>query len=346
MSAIADVKVGELSTKMQEITIGEMLGLHIENGVWYNSDGSKASGVVAALADTSVGNLNAELNNIRVGEVLGFTYNESEDCWYDGDKVASGVTGALADSKLTTLNEDLSHLLVGEIAGYTKLNADDPRANEGEGWYVHDEVSGTYTKASGILAELSDLTVNQLTDTEGSALTDNIGNVKLADALGYSKNSDGVWCDKNNVPLTGIMSALADKPINQMGSAVDDLRLKDVLPGERNGLLSIIDENAKIDEIDKCVDESIKNTPLQFFMDEELIAFEDTTMNYLDFISEQKGGDNMTTLTKEMIDSGYYDSWIADNGTADIPTWRTQKLTESFNYIVMLISPNMSAIEE
>ena len=346
MSAIADVKVGELSTKMQEITIGEMLGLYEENGEWHNSDGTKASGVVAALADTSVGNLNAELNNIKVGEVLGFKYNEAEQRWYDGDKVASGVTGALADSKLTTLNEDLSHLLVGEIAGYTKLEADDPRANEGEGWYVHDEVSGTYTKASGILAELSDLTVNQLTDTEGTALTDNIGNVKLADALGYSKNNDGEWCDKEGAPLTGIMAALADKPINQMGSAVDDLTLKDVLPGERSGLLSIIDEDTKIDDFDKSVDESIKNTPLQFFMDEGLVVFEDTTMNYLDFISVQKGGDNMTTLTKEMIDSGYYDSWIADNGTADIPTWRTQKLTESFNYIVMLISPNMSVIEE
>ena len=346
MSAIADVKVGELSAKMQEITIGEMLGLYEENGEWYNSDGTKASGVVSALADTSVGNLNAELNNIRVGEVLGFKYNEAEQRWYDGDKVASGVTGALADSKLTTLNEDLSHLLVGEIAGYTKLMADDPRANEGEGWYVHDEVSGTYTKASGILAELSDLTVNQLTDTEGTALTDNIGNVKLADALGYSKNNDGEWCDKEGTPLTGIMAALADKPINQMGSAVDDLTLKDVLPGERSGLLSIIDEDTKIDDFDKSVDESIKNTPLQFFMDEGLVVFEDTTMNYLDLISEQKGGDKMTTLTQEMIDTGYYDSWIEANGTADIPTWRTQKLTESFNYIVMLISPDMSIIEE
>lgn len=342
MSAIADVKVGELSTKMQEITIGEMLDLHEKDGVWYNSDDTKASGVVAALADTSVGNLNSELNNIKVGEVLGFTYNEDEERWYDGDKVATGVTGALADSKLTTLNEDLSHLLVGEVAGYTKLKADDPKATEGEGWYIHNEESNTYTKATGILAELSDLTVNQLSDSEGSALTDKIGNVKLADALGYSKNSDGVWCDKNNVPLTGIMAALADKPINEMNSAVDDLTLADVLPGERSGLLSIIDKDTKIDEIDKSVDESIKNTPLQFFMDEGLIVFEDTTLGYLDSISELKGGDKMTTLTPEMIATGYYDSWIEANGSSDIPTWRTQKLTESFNYIVSLISPNMN----
>lgn len=332
MAAIADVNVGDLSTEMQSITIGEMLGLYEEDGVWYNSDGTKSSGVVAALADTSVNNLNGELNNIKVGEILGFTYNESENCWYDGNVKASGVTGALADSKLTTLNEDLSHLLVGEIAGYTHLDAEDPRASEGEGWYTFD--GSTYTKATGILAELSDLTVNQLTDSDGSALTDKIGNVKLAEALGYT-NVDGVWYDKSDKPLTGIMAALADKPINDMSGAVDELTLKDIFPGERTGILSVIDENTKIGEIDKAVNDSIMKTPLQFFIDEGIISFDAETMRSLDFISNTTG--EVVVLTDEMISTGYYDNWIEANSIV-IPKWRTQELAASFNYIVGLLT--------
>ena len=332
MAAIADVNVGDLSTEMQSITIGEMLGLYEEDGVWYNSDGTKSSGVVAALADTSVNNLNGELNNIKVGEILGFTYNESENCWYDGNVKASGVTGALADSKLTTLNEDLSHLLVGEIAGYTHLDAEDPRASEGEGWYTFD--GSTYTKATGVLAELSDLTVNQLTDSDGSALTDKIGNVKLAEALGYT-NVDGVWYDKSDKPLTGIMAALADKPINDMSGAVDELTLKDIFPGERTGILSVIDENTKIGEIDKAVNDSIMKTPLQFFIDEGIISFDAETMRSLDFISNTTG--EVVVLTDEMISTGYYDNWIEANSIV-IPKWRTQELAASFNYIVGLLT--------
>ena len=332
MAAIADVNIGELSTEMQNITIGEMLGLYEENGVWYNSDGTKSSGVVASLADTSVGNLNSELNNIKVGEILGFTYNESEGCWYDGNVKASGVTGALADSKLITLNEDLSHLLVGEIAGYTRLSANDPHASEGEGWYTFD--GSTYTKATGILAELSDLTVNQLTDSNGSALTDKIGNVKLAEALGYT-NVDGVWYDKSGAPLTGIMSALADKPINDMSSAVDELTLNDIFPGERTGILSVIDGDTKIDKIDEAVNDSMMKTPLQFFIDEGIISFDAETMRSLDLISNATG--EVMTLTDEMINTGYYDKWIAANST-EIPVWRTQELTASFNYIVGLLT--------
>lgn len=334
MSAIADVNVGDLSSAMDTITIGEVLGLYEENGVWYNSDGTKASGVISALAGSSISNLSDDLDDITVGEVLGYTFNEADGCWYNGSTVATGVTGALAGSKLTTLNDDLNGLLIGEIAGYTKLESGDPNATEGEGWYTYD--GATYIKATGILAELSDLTVNELTDSSGNALSDKIGNVKLAEALGYTEVG-GVWYDKENKPLTGIMSALADKPINDIGNAVDDLTLKDILPGEKTGVLSIIDENTKISEINTSINSSIKNTPLQFFIDEGLISFNAETMNYLDTLSFTLGGDRVVSIDADMITSGYYDKWISEKGM-DIPTWRTQELSASFDYIITLIT--------
>ncbi len=338
MSAIADINVGDISTEMQNITIGEMLGLYKKDGVWYNSDGSKASNVVATLADTSVENLNRDLNAIKVGELLGFTYDETEECWYDGDKKATGVTGAIADSDLTHLNERLTHLHVGEVAGYVKLNADDANATDGEGWYKYDETTQSYVKATGVLGSLSDLTVDQL--GEGNTMSDQVGKVKLAEALGYSKNDDGVWCDKNDVPLTGIMAALADKPINEMDNAVDGLKIKDVFPGERTGLLSIINEDTYINDMDASIDESISNTPLQFFIENGLIAFDEATMDQLDKASVKKG--DMKEIDEDMKNSGYYDEWIENNGTADIPAWRTQKLSNSFNYIVNLITPSVN----
>ena len=333
MSAIAGVNVGELSSAMDTITIGEVLGLYEENGIWYNSDGTKASGVISALAGSSISNLSDDLDDITVGEVLGYTFNEADGRWYNGNTVAAGVTGALAGSKLTTLNDDLNGLLIGEVAGYTKLEASDPNATEGEGWYTYDGT--TYTKATGILAELSDLTVNELTDSNGNALSDKIGNVKLAEALGYTE-VNGTWYDKSNQPLTGIMAALADKPINDMGGAVDNLTINDIFP-ERSGVLAIIDKNTPISEIDIAIENSVKHTPMQFFIDEGLIELDSRTMSYLDLLSSRSESE-MVTLTEEMINTGYYDKWIESNSNM-IPKWRTQELTQSFNYIVGLLIP-------
>lgn len=333
ISAIAGVNVGELSSAMDTITIGEVLGLYEENGIWYNGDGTEASGIISALAGSSIGNLSDDLDDITVGEVLGYRFNESDGRWYNGNTVATGVTGALAGSKLTTLNDDLNGLLIGEVAGYTKLESGDPNATAGAGWYTYDGVS--YAKATGILAELADLTVNELTDSNGNALSDKIGNVKLAEALGYTE-VEGVWYDKENKPLTGIMAALADKPINDMSGAVDNLTINDIFP-ERSGVLSIIDKNTPISEIDTAIENSVKHTPMQFFIDEGLIELDSRTMNYLDLLSSRSESE-MVTLTEEMINTGYYDKWIESNSNV-IPKWRTQELTQSFNYIVGLLIP-------
>ena len=337
MSAIADVKIKDLSDEMQNVTVGEMLGLYEKDGVLYDSDDKEASSVVVALADTSVGNLNSGLNTLKVGEILGYTYNTDEECWYEKDGTkASGVTGAIADTQLINLDAKLSVLQVGEVAGYVKLEANDPRATEGEGWYQLDDATGNYVIATGVLAAIADLTVDQIGNND--TVTDKIGTVKLAEALGYT-SVNGVWYDKNNEPLEGIMAALADKPLDQMNSAVDDLKIKDVFPGERTGLLSIINEDSYLNDMETTIDESISNTPVQFFIENGLIVFDETTMEQLDDASVKKG--DMTEMSEEMQNSGYYDEWIESNGTADIPTWRTQKLSDSFNYIVKLITPSV-----
>lgn len=340
MAAIADCELRDISTKMEHITVGEMLNLHQdeETGKWFDDQNKEASGIVGAIAGTSLMNLNSRLDEIKVGEILGFTYNENENRWYNGTTVASGVTGALASSDLKHLNENLNHLLVGEIAGYTKLSSSDPNATEGEGWYVYNEESATYTKASGVLAELSDLTVNQLSNPDGSALTDSIGNVSFAEAIGYKK-INGSWYDKDGKPVEGLLATLADKPINSMGDAINNLTINDVIPeSNRGGILAIIDPETNINSIDTTINDAISETPLQFFIDNGLIEFDADIMDRLDAIANTLGGEEITVITEEMEKSGYYDGWL-ESHTEEIPTWRTQKLTKSFDYIVRMLTP-------
>ncbi len=361
MSALAETTVGNISTKMQEITVGEMLGLYKDDkNVWRNSDGTRATGAVAALADATVGTLNTDLNNVKVGELLSYVYLESGDAnanagagWYVYDEAtdtytkATGVTAALADSTISSMNTDLQDLLVGDVAGYT-YNEDD------HCWYDGNK------KASGILAELADLTVNDL--TEEGALTERIGNVKLAEALGYTYDTEKkAWVDKSNQPLDGIMAALADKPINNMNSAIQDLTLNDVLPGEKTGLLTIIPGDTPINNINGAINESITDTPLQFFIDQGLITFDANTRNMLDGICysrEQALGNGNYLIPIDEINDNYKDKY-ADSYTYTytieiggvqreetviiqdkVPVWRTKPLQDSFGFIVELISGN------
>lgn len=349
MSAIADTKVGDLSSKMQEIKIGEMLGhtpVYKKDSegneiidYWKDSNGNKVTGVVGVLADTSVADLNERLNNVTVGEVLGFEYNDSEKKWYDGAESAKGVTGALAGTKLNELNNALNSLKIGEVAGYT-YNESDKKWYDGE------------TPATGIMAQLADLTVDQLTNND--TLTEKIGNVTLADTLGYKKNTSDEWCDKSGEKLTGIMAALADKPINQMNTAVDDLTLNDVIPGTKTGLLSIIGGDTKIDGINAAINNSITNTPLQFFIDNELIKLDDSTQNALDKSSKIKDDKvQITTITTKdnvkygtITDNGSsYDGYelessyiIEESSEYYVPTWRTKPLQQAFGYVVELLT--------
>ncbi len=208
------------------------------------------------------------------------------------------------------------------------------------------------------MAQLADLTVDQLTNN--ATLTDRIGNVKLAEALGYTK-INGKWCDKSDKELTGIMAALADKPINEMNTAVNDLTLNDVIPGEKTGLLSIIGGNTKINEINDAINDSIKTTPLQFFIDNGLITLDDSTQNALDKSSKIKNDKvQITSITTKdnvkygtITDNGSsYDGYklessyiieessniIQESSKYYVPTWRTKPLQQAFGYVVELLT--------
>lgn len=312
---------GKVQSAIQDIELKDVLGLELnDEGEWVNSDGSKASGIMAALATSKVGELSKKMNDITVADMLGL--KNDNGVWKDSEgNKASGVISALAGSSINTLNKDLNELKIGKVAGYEYLVTEE--YPEGA-WYRVD--GDNKVKATGILAQLADLTVNDLSND--GELTDRIGNVKVAEALGYTFDpSINGWRDKSGAELEGIMSVLADRPINDMGNALDDLTIDDVIPGAKSGIFTIIDTSKPINQLDTAINDSIQSAPIQFFIDKGLITFEEPLANTLDFKSRQ-----FNDYTTPVGDYNYPNA--REDGT--VPAWRTKNLSESFTYIINL----------
>jgi hypothetical protein len=362
MAALADTKVGGISSKMETIYIGEMLGYEARYQVsndeidhWVDGNGVRVTGVVAALASTRVQDLNTRLQTIKVGEVLGYSYDSANDVWYEdadgdgeydnGEKV-KGVTGALAGTELDGLSGALSNLQIGEIAGYEK-RADDPATPENEaGWYTEDG-----KPAGGILGALADLTVDGI--TKENNLSNAIQDITLADAMGYTYDEGTKKWYNGNEEVTGVLAVLADEPISNLGTAINDAKLGEILgytavdengdgttdywmngSTRVTGFIALVADST-ITNVDTEINDSISNTSLQFFLNNGLISLEDTMTSQLDGISLYKND-----LVSIPTDVTYPLEFNAAPWNGYVPKWRTQSLSQSFAYIISLLSPS------
>ena len=371
MAALAETSVGNISSSMDSLTIGEMLGytpVYVKDydgnntdvvDYWTDSSDQKVTGVIGALASTSVKELNTRLNDITVGEVLGYAYDEATDTWYedinengvyDAGERASGVTGALAGTKLNGLNGALSNLQIGEVAGYVK-HVDDPATPgvDESGWYTEDG-----KPASGILGALADLTVDGVTNEDN--LSNAIQNITLADALGYTKGNDGKWYN-GNAEVSGVLAVLAGNKITELDTAINDAKLGEILgytavdengDGEAEywqtknssgetvmvtGFMTLIADST-ISNVGADMDKKLKSTSMQFFMNEGLISFGNGTDTILDTLST---GTKMVDVPNDGVDY-HVDEHIGWGGK--VPEWRTKPLSEVFSYIVSMLVPS------
>lgn len=362
MAALADTKVGGISSKMETIYIGEMLGYeprrqagNDEIDHWVDENGDRVTGVVGALASTRVQDLNTRLQTIKVGEVLGYSYDSTNDVWYedddsdgvydDGEKV-EGVTGALAGTELDGLSGALNNLQIGEIAGYEK-RADDPATPENEaGWYTEDG-----KPAGGILGALADLTVDGI--TKENNLSNAIQDITLADAMGYTYDEGTKKWYNGNEEVTGVLAVLADEPISNLGSAINNAKLGEILgytavdengdgttdywmngSTRVTGFIALVADST-ITNVDTEINNSISNTSLQFFLNNELISLDASMTSQLDGISLYKND-----LVSIPTDVSYPIEFNAAPWNGYVPTWRTQSLSQSFAYIISLLSPS------
>jgi hypothetical protein len=141
------------------------------------------------------------------------------------------------------------------------------------------------------------------------------------------------------------MSKISASTINNMGNVFETLQIGDIVKEEdrEKGIFAIINPDTKIDEIGSAVNDSIMNSPLQFFMNEGLINFDSNAQSTLDKLCEAKGGVYILKIsTSSDVYKKYYDvegaTWKIVGTTAYIPAWRNQPLSESFGFIVNLLT--------
>ena len=127
MKTLAPKKVGELND-ITDTKVGDAMGYTKVDDVWYSTysdDGDpsndvKASGAIQAVADSTIANLETDLNSTKVGKILGYTYNTTENWWYDGSTKTSTIINTVSDTQLQNVGTRLSNLTVADMFSETE----------------------------------------------------------------------------------------------------------------------------------------------------------------------------------------------------------------------------------
>ena len=252
--------------------------------------------------------------------------------------------------KITGLNEMLADFTLGDIlAGRVSsdsLLADIVLADvlgytydeESEHWFDSNGV-----KVSGVMAVFASETI--------LTVDEKLNTVLLGDLLGYEHDDDnGIWLEDDGtgtmVEVHGFMNVVAGRTLDNIGTLMDDLTISDIIP-ERDGIMAIIPEDTKFDEIGTTINSSIETSPLQFFINEGLVVFDNAST--LDALATTKGLVTEFTPVEEGEEGYeeynknydyYHEIWTpTGDGKYSIPTWRTVPMQESFSYIVSMIMP-------
>lgn len=345
ITVFADCTMNDISSKLDTATIGELLGYDLRDGVYYEQDSVtgeysvKVSGLMGYLAPTPINGVGEKINEARVGNLLG--YEEIGGKWYEQDPVTgkytvkvSGLMGALAPSKITEVSKTINETELGILLGYEEI---------GGKWYEYNDVSGEYDiPTSGIMSVLAPSYITNVADT--------VNKTELGSLLGYDKIGEK-WYNGDE-PVTGFMAKIASSRLvadengnGAIGDVFETLTIGDIVDEEdrKGGIFAILDPNTPITGIAGAIDGSIKESPLQFFINEKLISFGDDAQKSLDDISKLYGGQHMTAISKDDPNyNKYYNiegkTWETSGNYYLIPTWRTKPLVDSFGYIVELLS--------
>lgn len=349
MAVFADSKINDIGNEIEEAKLGELLGYELVDDVWYKRNSEtdeleKVTGVMAVFADSDINGIGDKIETAELGELLG--YELVDDVWYkrnsetDELEKVTGVMAVFSDCNINGIGDKLEDAQLGELLGYELID---------NVWYKYEIDSETNeekpVKVTGAMAVFADSNIN--------GVGDEIENTEVGMLLGYEL-IDGVWYepsdkldeDGNRVPVSGFMSKISASTINNMGGVFDTLVIGDIVKEEdrEKGIFAIIKADTEITNIGSAVNDSIMNSPFQFFMNEGLITFDTSAQATLDRLCNTLGGDHMLKIS---IDSDDYKkfykdvegtNWTIEDGYCYIPAWRNKPLSESFGYIVNLLT--------
>ncbi|MBQ9801553.1 MAG: hypothetical protein IJW51_00565 [Clostridia bacterium] len=238
LAVLAEKKINELNTAtINAIALGEVLGYTHkdtdedgEPDTWYDGE-EVAEGIMGKFAGLTIGQLSDDdmvsdkLRELTLADAMNYT--KVGDAWYsvysdDGDDTndvkVTGILAVLAEKQLNELSAaTIEDITLAEALGYTYGDSD----NDGvaDAWYSGEE------KVTGVMASMADLTIAELKNP--SAVTDKLGDVKLAAVLGYTKNeADGAWYrDSDNHKASGVMAHLMDITVDGVEHEIDEMPL-------------------------------------------------------------------------------------------------------------------------
>lgn len=246
MKSIAPLFVSELeesgavSTRVQNTLVGDAMGYVYDKNTdaWYKSavicEENKVSGIFGTMAGYKVSEMESGVQNLAISDVLGYTKGD-DGVYRDEDKnPATGILKILMPSKISTLDKDTDNVYLGEIMGYMAYNTQtgEPFDKENDdiaklGFRKGEE--GAYTYPEGPTADFVTLRVQDLSNDE--IVETKIENMLIGNAMGYKKVGD-TWYSTyvsadhaDNKKATGIMKALADKSVKDMGTEMETMKV-------------------------------------------------------------------------------------------------------------------------
>lgn len=298
-------------------------------------------GVFQLLSSVYIGNIQKyECHAIDSSDICDPALGKEGARWYDPNsgEYITGIASTIAFFNLKAfasgdINVDsvLHGIVLADVLGYrSELTESGKKV-----WY-----DGNGDKVTGIMAVFADCTID--------AVGTKINTVSIGDLIGYESDDNGVWYSTNEETgelekVSGFMSKIANSSINSIGNVFETLQISDIVDEEeRNkGIFSIIPADTEITDIDKIVNDSITSSPMQFYMNQGMITFENAQQGSLDslcalqnkFVAYAADDEDFVKYYKGMSD------WSTDeDGNYLVPAWRTQPLSGSFSYIVGLLT--------
>ena len=396
MNDMSDDDIVEETVK--NILVADALGYTYdsENDVWIDTENHPVTGVMSLIIDKKVHEIDGVVRDMTVADILGYYHHTDSDGnvideshWYEkvgsGEKLVTGVMAKLASAKINELNVEVHKLYFGDIEGYElceKVGGAYVPVNNNT---MTEILSGTkniedfvwceaieiaedvfnYVPASGLTLRFANLKIDDITNPE--KLEDKVREIKIYEALGYTEitddpntsNVESGWVDRHGNSVDGILAAIANYPIYDLESAVNNITLYDMFGNKCNeGFLQLLDPETTLDALTDTSNPNsltnvFQNKIFQDFIEAGLVTFDEETvisLNQLDGFTDSTY--SFSGVKTEIVVSGIHTGKYTYNGifyndlnsdgvythkVDEVVGWRACNINEIIPYVISKI---------
>lgn len=279
LKIVSNYKLTEFDQKINELLIGDILGLNINpdftNGVagatkYVGTNNTEYSPVIVKISNISVNNLDSELDNVvndmTIGEVMNI----------DSMNDVTPALSAISTYKVSELNNAIQNQInIGDLLGLEtdpvtgdyiaqakilsliapeKLSTLDSHINDivseltiGDCLDLKDEHGDFIEGTPKALKTIYDTQIKDLSDKISSLI---VGDVIEIDGVVYDKNTD-TYTFPSDVSI--ITQTIYTTKVSELGDTIDNLTISQVLEYDSNSMFSKIDPDTPIDNIEDAI---------------------------------------------------------------------------------------------